>query len=266
MYDFSRCKLCGLHEAAPVYRLSKTTVYACAACDFHFIDHLDIMPADASADSVLDDKSLSYIERNLPPNQRQHRKNLALVKRHCRLSDACCLDIGAGAGVFSALLAPECAEVHGIEPQQVFREFSLKRFGLPLSGSTVEHPQWQDGFAGYFDVITLWDVLEHVNFPAETLRCAAKLLKPGGWLFLDTPCRNSLFYRLAEWAYRAGGGGGTSLLESLYSPQPFRHKQIFTRRQLFKVLEEKDLVISKDYASPFTRQNKLVLACYKSRS
>lgn len=40
---------------------------------------------------------------------------------------------------------------------------------------------------GSFDVITLWDVLEHLPSPASTLQICYDLLKPGGMLVLKCP-------------------------------------------------------------------------------
>ncbi|MCA1953875.1 MAG: class I SAM-dependent methyltransferase [Anaerolinea sp.] len=38
-----------------------------------------------------------------------------------------------------------------------------------------------------FDVLTLWDVLEHVQSPTALLSRAAEWVKPGGWLALNVP-------------------------------------------------------------------------------
>jgi SAM-dependent methyltransferase len=47
-----------------------------------------------------------------------------------------------------------------------------------------------------FDVITAWDVLEHVYEPIAFLRKAWSLLRPGGMLVLRTPNASSLNRRL----------------------------------------------------------------------
>jgi 2-polyprenyl-6-hydroxyphenyl methylase/3-demethylubiquinone-9 3-methyltransferase len=264
-YDFSRCKLCATYAASPKYKLKKTTVYACAACDFHFINHLDSLPSDPhnAAGNPLDRKARDYIESKLPANEKQLRENLLLVKRHVSLSGTHCLDIGAGAGLFAHLLAEEGAVVHGIEPQRVFREFAQQKFGIALNGETIDAPHWQQGFAGFFDVVTLWDVFEHVNFPAEALQDAWNVTKPGGWLFLDTPRRDALFYRISEWSYRLSGGENSSFLESFYSPLPFRHKQLFTLRQLLKLVENSGFSVTSMHSSFFQPNNKMVLVCRK---
>jgi 2-polyprenyl-6-hydroxyphenyl methylase/3-demethylubiquinone-9 3-methyltransferase len=265
MEDFSQCKLCATSSSRRTYKLAKTTVYVCAACGFHFIDHLDILPAAAPGNSaqILDQKAWNYIESRLPGNGKQLKKNLSLVKRHLSLSGADCLDIGAGAGLFPHLLATAGAIVHGIEPQEIFREFAQRKFGIDLTAETIESPHWQQGFTDHFDVVTLWDVLEHVNFPAETLQNAYNVTKPGGWLFLDTPRRDALYYRISEWAYRLSGGKNPFLLESLYSPLPFRHKQIFTRQQLVQLVTTIGYSVVCLHNHALQPQNKMVLVCQK---
>jgi len=265
-YDFRRCKLCATHAANPKYTLKKTTVYACAACDFHYINHLDELPSEPTGDpsKTLDPKAWDYIEGRLPASEKQLRKNLHLVRRHISLSGAHCLDIGAGAGLFAHLLAAEGAFVHGIEPQSIFREFAQRKFVIALNGETIDARHWQQGFAGFFDVVTLWDVFEHVNFPAETLQNAYNVIKPGGWLFLDTPRRDALYYRICEWSYRLSGGENSRLLESLYSPLPFRHKQMFTRRQLLNLAGKIGFSVTSMHSSFLQLHNRMVLVCRKN--
>lgn len=264
-YDFRRCKLCAEYAASPKYRLKKTTVYACAACGFHFINHLDSVPSEPPCGSTLtlDRKSWDYIEGRLPASETQLRQDLLLVKRHVSLTGATCLDIGAGAGMFVHLLTEAGAFAHGIEPQWIFREFARRRFGVELNGETIDARRWQQECAGHFDVVTLWDVFEHVDFPVETLRNACNVLKPGGWLFLDTPRRDALFYRICEWSYRLSSGANSRLLESLYSPLPYRHKQIFTCHQLLKLAGETGFSVTHLRSSFFQPHNKMVLVCRK---
>jgi SAM-dependent methyltransferase len=48
----------------------------------------------------------------------------------------------------------------------------------------------------YFDVVTLWDVLEHVSSPTRALKVVHRWLKPGGWLFMNLPNSDSLAARV----------------------------------------------------------------------
>lgn len=265
LYDFRRCKLCGSETASPTYLLKKTTVYACSACDFHCINHLDelVPAAPVEMTPLLDQKSRSYIESCLPANELQQRKNLQLVEHRRALPGTHCLDIGAGAGLFAHLLTTSGALVQGIEPQAIFRAFARERFGVDLRRETVDASCWQQDYRSYFDLVTLWDVLEHVNFPAELLQQSYNLIKPGGLLFLDTPRRDAVFYRISEWSYRISTGTNPLFLESIYSPLPFRHKQIFTRQQLLQLVERIGFAVLAMNSSRLQMHNKMVLVCRK---
>jgi 2-polyprenyl-6-hydroxyphenyl methylase/3-demethylubiquinone-9 3-methyltransferase len=265
VYDFSRCKLCENKAAVPTYKLKNTTIYVCAACDFHFINYLDTLTYDCHHDETraLDQASCTYIESKLFESEKKLQKNLLLVKQYRPLSKAHCLDIGVGAGLFINLLLKSGAVVHGIEPQKIFREFAQKKFGITIHRETIDDHYWQQGFAGYFNIITLWDVLEHVNFPAETLKNAYNVTEAGGWLFLDTPRRDSFFYKLGELSYKLSGGSNPFIFESIYSSQPYRHKQLFTLQQLIQLVEKIGFSVVHLNTSLFKPQNKMILVCRK---
>jgi 2-polyprenyl-6-hydroxyphenyl methylase/3-demethylubiquinone-9 3-methyltransferase len=265
-YDFSRCKLCGAAAAAPRYRLKTTTIQVCAACDFHFINQLDVMPTERPEAEVrtLDVVAWNFIEKQLKKNRRLLEQRLALVARHLPLNETECLDIGAGVGLFGHLLQEAGATSFGIEPQLIFRQFAEEKYRLQLRAETIDHPFWQERHAGHFAVVTLWDTLEHINFPVETLRDAIQVMKPGGLLFLDTPSRDSFYYRISEWSYRLSNGANPLFLNSLYSPKPFRHKQIFTVQQLTDLIERLGLkVVELNRSGLFDSSNKIMLVAQK---
>ncbi len=262
MYDFSFCKLCDRQGAAVKYRLPQLSLYACPSCDFHYSDVLDEFPPDQPEQARLTESAQRYIESKLPQNTSQLKTNLRFVQTHIQLPGLQCLDIGSGAGVFPALLQNAGAVAEGIEPQQVFREFAQKKFQLALKPEPVDAACWQNGYASYFDLVTLWDTLEHVNFPAATLQAAAKLIRPGGLLLLDTPSRDSFVYRASEWAYRISQGAKPMLLRTLYSAKPYGHKQIFTRAQLQMLLEGAGFSVV-GHSALHRSRSKLVVACRK---
>lgn len=265
-YDFSRCKLCGEKAAAPRYRLKTTSIQVCAACDFHFISQLDSLPKDRPEDveRTLDVTAWNFIEGKLKRNRRQLGERLALVRRHLDLNGAQVLDIGAGVGLFSQLVSEAGALAYGIEPQLIFRQFAQEKFGVTLHAETIDAPLWQEGFPQAFDLICLWDTLEHLNFPVETLQDAVRLLKPGGFLGLDTPSRDAFYYKISEWSYRLSNGANPLSLNSLYSPKPFRHKQIFTAAQLTGLIERLGLkIVDMNRCGLLDPSNKIVLMAQK---
>ncbi len=270
-YDFHQCKLCREHAASPRYFLSKATVYACSRCDFHYIDFLDDLSRSADdAGGNLDARAWDYIETRLRGNASHALRRLNLIREHASIPGSACLDIGAGAGDFAALLATEGSAVSGVEPSPLRRRFALRRFGLELRGETVEELSRRNAFTGRFDIVTLWDVIEHVNFPAEVLGAAALMLRPGGILFLDTPSRDALSYRVSEAAYRLSGGRAPLFLDTFYSTLPFGHKQIFRPQQLVHLAQAcglEPLSLRSRYApetglfTSFHPRNQIVLVC-----
>jgi SAM-dependent methyltransferase len=72
--------------------------------------------------------------------------------------------------------------------------------GLRALTGTLPHPELA---AQSFDVITMWQALEHVHAPLEVLRAAHRLLAPGGKLVVEVPNIDSLPFR---WFGRAWFG------------------------------------------------------------
>ncbi len=165
-------------------------------------------------------------------------QRLKLIQSHVDLNNCRTLDIGAGLGKFQISLNEHGAQSYGIEPSALRREYAQKKFGLQLHSELIDNSYWQDNYNRYFDLITLWDVLEHVNFPRETLVAACKLLKPGGMLFLDTPTRLTLPYRLSQFTSLISSGKLNLFFPTFYTNNRFGHKQIFTPDQLVQLLQE----------------------------
>ncbi|NOQ42703.1 MAG: methyltransferase domain-containing protein [Desulfuromusa sp.] len=266
-YNFKRCKLCGEMTAGSTYDLTDSTIYTCLNCDFHFLNRLDNHSEKLINTVQLDEKSREYIESRLDESAHLHPKRLEFVQKHIDLCGCKALDIGAGLGQFQLLLQTQGAEVQGIEPSHIRKEYAQEKFGINLHSKLVDSDYWQAGFSQHFDLITLWDVIEHVNFPRETLLAAIKLLKSGGFLFLDTPSREVLSYKLSQQLYRFSSGKMRLFLPSFYSTASYGHKQIFTQKQLINLLEELGLEIistAHSYTAHLFSENKIILACRKT--
>lgn len=102
------------------------------------------------------------------------------------------LDVGAYIGVFVEVARASGWDACGVEPSE-WAVRAARRRGLPIIQGTQASPEL-DG--RYFDVITMWDVIEHVDDPAAELARAYELLKPGGWLAVHTMDVDSLAARL----------------------------------------------------------------------
>ena len=146
------------------------------------------------------------------------------------------LDVGCGGGLFLSLLRRQGCEVVGLEPHRRWAEYARATHGFRVETRMVEDPEIQNRYPGYFDAVTLWDVFEHVNYPQDTLLKVHNLLRPGGYLFMDTPCRDGFYHRFGALTYIVSGGRWPTFLNLLYTDSPFNHKQIFSTEEMRDIL------------------------------
>jgi 2-polyprenyl-6-hydroxyphenyl methylase/3-demethylubiquinone-9 3-methyltransferase len=226
------------HNARLIYKLKNTNVYVSAE-GFHFIDYLDPVeeiPSEIDASQLTDDTA-AYIETQLQANAQKFANQTGIVARHLPLQDASVLDIGCGGGLFLSMLKEQRAEVVGIELSDSRAQYAKTKHGLEIHKYPIESDFWQQGYANHFDAVTLWDVIEHVNYPRQTLQCAANVLKPSGLLLIDTPCRDSFYHRFGEITYRLSNGRYPTFLNAMYSSHLFGHKQIFSTLEMSSLFE-----------------------------
>ena len=223
--------------AKPRYKLSSANVFVSPG-GFHFIDHLD--PVEDVSPEIdggsLTEAEVIYIEKSLQSNPERLEKQVEAVKRQGGIAGKKALDIGCGGGIFLAALKREGADVTGIELSDTRAFYSKTKHGFEVVKRPIEDAYW-DAFAGTYDIVTLWDVIEHVNYPLATLKAAAKTLKPGGVLLIDTPCRDAFYHRFGEFTYRLTGGRFPTFLNTMYSSKPFGHKQILSLAEMRGLFE-----------------------------
>jgi 2-polyprenyl-6-hydroxyphenyl methylase/3-demethylubiquinone-9 3-methyltransferase len=231
-------------KARLTYQLKSANVYVSSE-GYHFIDHLDPVeqiPPEIDG-SQLTDKELSYIETQLQANSRKFRHQVEVLRTHLPLKGANVLDIGCGGGLFLALLKQEGANVRGIELNDSRAHYASIRHSLEIHKQPIENDFWQKGYKNHFDAVTLWDVIEHVNYPVQALQCAANVLKPGGLLLIDTPARDSFYHQAGALTYRLSGGRVPTFLNAMYSSHLFGHKQIFSTAEMKDIFTSSGLEV-----------------------
>ena len=231
-------------NARLTYKLRNADVYVSAG-GFHFIDYLDPVediPPEIDA-SQLTGETAAYIETQLQANASKFNNQADTVRKHLPLPNAKVLDIGCGGGLFLSLLKAQGAEVTGIELSDSRAQYAKSKHGLEIYKYPIESDFWQKGYANHFDAVTLWDVIEHVNYPFETLRSAANVLRRGGLLLIDTPCRDSFYHRFGEITYRLTIGKSPTFLNAMYSSHLFGHKQIFSTVEMKSLFEAAGLEV-----------------------
>lgn len=231
-------------QARLIYKLKNANVYI-SKDGFHFTDYLD--PVEEISEQIdasqLTPQESLYIETQLQANLNKFKKQADILAKHLNLQHAKVLDIGCGGGLFLSFVKQRGAQVIGIELSDSRAQYAKTKHGLEIAKQPIESDFWQIEYAQRFDAVTLWDVIEHVNFPRQTLQSAANVLKPGGVLVIDTPCRDSFYHRFGELTYRLTGGRYPTFLNAMYSSHLFGHKQIFSTMEMQQLFESVGLQI-----------------------
>jgi SAM-dependent methyltransferase len=132
------------------------------------------------------------------------------------------LEVGCGTGLFleEAQRAGRW-QLAGVEPGQRAADYVRQRLGIPIHhGRFAEVDLPRD----FFDVVAMWNVLEHLDHPIEDLRYAHSLLKEGGWLVASVP-------NLESWEARLFG-------RYWLGWELPRHLYLFPRRQLETIFSQ----------------------------
>lgn len=103
------------------------------------------------------------------------------------------LDIGAASGIFVKAAKDAGYDAYGVEPSMWMSNFAKERYGVTVFPGVLEDAKFDDNS---FDVITMWDVLEHVPDPMSTLKEVKRILKPGGFLVVNYPRINDVLGKI----------------------------------------------------------------------
>jgi 2-polyprenyl-3-methyl-5-hydroxy-6-metoxy-1,4-benzoquinol methylase len=131
------------------------------------------------------------------------------------------LDFGCGVGKLCRIAGEYGIHTTGIEPDASARQYATTTNGISVY-STVDELMAAEPNAS-FDIITVWDVIEHLREPWKDMEELSSLLRPDGWLLLSTMNAGSLRTFLER-----------EKSTNLVNPT---HLYYFTRRSLRSVLK-----------------------------
>ena len=127
------------------------------------------------------------------------------------------LDVGCAAGFFMQVCQERGWKVYGVEPTSCMADFARSHLGFEVFEGRLREANFRSSF---FDVITLWDVLEHMTDPHQELLEINRVLRPRGLLVLETQNVASLTARVLgkHWYHY-----GNDLHLFHFSPQTIAH-------------------------------------------
>jgi 2-polyprenyl-3-methyl-5-hydroxy-6-metoxy-1,4-benzoquinol methylase len=198
---YTQCPACSSSNIYPVlkakdYTVSKETfdIWECGQCTLRFTQEVPAAAAigkyyqsDAYVSHSDTKKGLINRLYHLVRNYTLQSKR-KLVTRLSGRKDGALLDVGAGTGAFAAVMQEHGWLITGLEPDTTARNNAFQQHGLQLQ--TLEALYNQP--PAYFDVITMWHVLEHVHDLHQYLNTYRQILHPDGTLLIAVPNYTSL--------------------------------------------------------------------------
>ena len=184
----------GKFECTNSYLMTYSRIVKCSSCGLVYNNPRIKKEAAASLyRDVVDEKYIAEHEGRVRTFTRLLKAIEGLNERKGRL-----FDIGAYTGQFLKVAEARGWTVGGIEPSRWACEWALKNFGLSLTnGSFENYPVEPDKY----DVVTMWDVLEHLYDPLPVAKKINGILKNGGLFCFSTHNIESLTARAAGSKY-----------------------------------------------------------------
>jgi SAM-dependent methyltransferase len=228
------CLVCGRTRPRKIYRTPHQELLRCENCTLVFG-----WPV-FSRESLLDDASVSFRGEGFPETAnyfdrgRVGRSGSALQRKYRRgleqisllVPSGRLLDVGCGVPIFLDLARSAGYDVEGIDPVPEVARMAREDFGLPVRTAPFDRCRLEEAS---FDVITMWDSLEHLPDPLAALDRSHQLLRPGGVLFVSVPNYRSALHAVAALLAKLPHPSIRERLDKIYH---FSHVCIWTPRAI----------------------------------
>jgi 2-polyprenyl-3-methyl-5-hydroxy-6-metoxy-1,4-benzoquinol methylase len=216
-----RCKICE-HQRVHLYCHKQTaTYYACKDCGVIF--QFPRPSEEAMIDYVnAEYQNGNYGEYVTAQDMKFEHFRWRMERMRPYLKGGRLLDVGCSCGYFLQVAASEGYDVEGLE----FSPSAIVAAN-PVIRPRIRQKSVDDlvrGDPGRYDVVTAFDLIEHLDQPKDFLKTVCRLLSSEGRLALSTPnARHFLRFLM---------GSRWPML------QPMQHLTIFSQKALHRALEE----------------------------
>lgn len=251
-----RCLLCGSEERETRFTEPPYAVVRCRSCGLVWVDPrrdperlLEIYQTAYWHSDAAKDFGYTDYQKDAPLYEKTYRRRYRLVRRLFEVPGRV-LDVGCAAGYFLGVMKERGWRTTGVEVSGYITEYGKKTYGLDdiVVGTLAQASQVFRERDQRFDLITFWDVVEHLPDPVAILAEAAALLAPGGKIVLETQNVKSVFARLLgrRWQHYKHH-------EHLYHFDPSTVKEL-CRRAGLRVVENRAALGGKYVSLGFVRE------------
>jgi len=220
MLENIKCNICGSNDyEEKFYSVPSGFLVRCKKCDLYYVNPRNTKFLITKAkERILRpeiDESKLIQEKN---RRKEFKKYLKKINQFSHKKGRI-LDIGCNIGIFLDEARKDGWEVYGVEPAYGAYKYATEILKLNVLNCTLEEATFKDNF---FDVVTLFAVLEHVSNPRELLKEIRRIIKLNGLLVIHVPYANKFYINVVRKKWRQFIGG---------------HFYWFTKSSLHKLLE-----------------------------
>ncbi len=221
-----QCNHCGSGEAKKVFVKFGYRLVECLGCGLAYVANPpspEALAASYQQDADYHTQLLDPASPHFAIMTRVARAHLDFVASHA--TGGRLVDIGCSSGHFLDLAREKGFTVSGVEFSGGSAQFARDHFGLIVADGDIGALA---GEHAAYNIITMFDVIEHVPDPAHDIAVAWQLLRPGGLFILSTPNIDGLFPRLSLRVAKA--------LDYWPHPEPPHHLYQFSVKSLSAML------------------------------
>ena len=221
------CMLCGAGEARRLVTKRGYDVVRCAGCGLVYV-----WPQPTREELAAIYSAGGYHAEVDEAERRRHFARRLRQVEELAPRRGCVLDVGCSKGYFLEAARDEGWEAVGVDLNRKAVDEARAR-GLEVHCGDLSD---FDPSGRLFDVVTLFDLIEHTTDPQATLRACRGLLRPGGLLVVSTPNIDGLVPRVTYGLF-------ARTLGAWEHPTPPGHLVQFSRRTLQQMLAQTDFRI-----------------------
>lgn len=183
------CLICNSTELQDLEEYDKQYLCKCQSCSFVFSKRIP-----TSEELTKHYEGYGRNDYLSPITIRRYHELLDEFEKYRKTNRI--IDVGCGIGYFLEVAKERGWEVYGTEYTDKAIEICENK-GINMKQGVLDSTNYPVEF---FDIITSFEVLEHINNPVEELASFNKILRTGGLVYFTTPNFNSLLrYRLKEY-------------------------------------------------------------------
>ena len=180
-----KCPICSSTERELSININQEmNIYSCKSCSLAYVDPFPVDSTEIYEKQYFNKSLIAYDKLREYRIKRFGSERLDLIKKF--ITSGSILDIGCGVGWFLEAAKREGFKIYGQEVSSDLANFTSELLDIEVFESDISEINLK------FDVITMFDLIEHVSDPLKLVRDCKELLNPGGVIIAFTPNYDSL--------------------------------------------------------------------------